>query len=93
MWLNLNFLTPCGEASFAFWLMALLSHQQLLPFRFDVQLNREISIIFNFGWIDENMVCDQTNVGSAILEAWPGINSSINCRRINASNKDPTSLV
>jgi hypothetical protein len=39
-------------------------------FRFDVELNREISIICNFGWIDASMVCDQTSVGSAILEAW-----------------------
>jgi hypothetical protein len=30
MWLNLILLTPCGEPGFAFWLMALLSHQQLL---------------------------------------------------------------
>jgi hypothetical protein len=70
MWLNLIFLTPCGEPGFAFWLMALLSHQQHPPFRFDVELNREISIICNFGWIDASMVCDQTSVGSAILEAW-----------------------
>jgi hypothetical protein len=70
MWLNLIFLTPRGEPGFSFWLMALLSHQQHLAFTFDVELNREISIICNFGWIDANMVCDQTNVGSAILEAW-----------------------
>jgi hypothetical protein len=54
MWLNLIFLTPCGEPSFAFWLMALLSHQQHLPFTFDVELNREISIFCNFGWIIAN---------------------------------------
>jgi hypothetical protein len=70
MWLNLIFLTPCGEPCFAFWLMALLSHQQHPPFRFDVELNREISRICNFGWIDASMVCHQTSVGSAILEAW-----------------------
>jgi hypothetical protein len=70
MWLNLIFLTPCGEPSFAFWVMALLSHQQHPPFRFDVELNREISIICNFGSIDASMVCDQTSVGSPILQAW-----------------------
>jgi hypothetical protein len=70
MWLNLILLTPCGEPGFAFWLMALLSHQQHLPFRFYVKLNWEISIICNFGWIDTNMVCGQTNAGSAILKAW-----------------------
>jgi hypothetical protein len=70
MWLNLIFLTLSGEPGFAFWLIALLSHHQHPPSRFDVELNREISIICNFGWIDANMVCDQTNVGSAILEAW-----------------------
>jgi hypothetical protein len=67
---KLIFLTPCGEPGFAFWLMALLSHQQLSPFRFDVKLNRRISIIRNFGWIDTSMVSDQAGVGSAILEAW-----------------------
>jgi hypothetical protein len=70
MWLNLIFLTACGEPGFAFWLMALLFHQQQPPFRFDVEWNRGISIICNFGWIGASMVCDQTSVGSAILEAW-----------------------
>jgi len=60
----------CGEPGFAFWLMALLCPQQHPPLRFDVELNRGISIICNFGWIDASMVCDQTDVGSAILEAW-----------------------
>jgi len=70
MWLNLIFLTPCGEPGFTFWLMALLSHQQHPPFRFDVEWNRGISIICNFGWIDANMVCDQTSLGCEILQAW-----------------------
>jgi hypothetical protein len=50
------FLTPCGEPGFAFRLMALLSHQQHPPFRFDVKLNTETSIICNFGRIDASMV-------------------------------------
>jgi hypothetical protein len=63
MWLNLIFRIPFGEPDFAFWLMALLSYQHHPPFRFDVELNREISIICNFGWIDASMMCHKPVFG------------------------------
>ncbi len=38
------------------------------------------------------MILDVTNVGMVYRHA-SGINTGINCEHINASNKDPTSLV
>jgi len=38
------------------------------------------------------MILDETSVGMVYRHA-PGINTGINCEHINASNKDPTSLV
>jgi len=80
MWLNFIFLTPFGEPCFAFWLMALLSYQQDPPFTFDVELNREISIICNFGWIDVSMICHKPVFDLQFWRPGPGINTSINYR-------------
>jgi hypothetical protein len=38
------------------------------------------------------MILDETRVGMVYRRA-PGINTGINCEHINASNKDPTSLI